>query len=105
MWGGGSTLNGPQRESATIAQQRRAGLSLSLSSSGQHRQPRIGAITQVSSDSVAGKKGERKHWFGSGASLGDLLVCTVAERGPHCDPMLRIVSGSRPPSGSGGRDA
>ena len=37
--------------------------------------------------------------------MGDLLVCTVAEKGTDRVPMLRNVSGSRPPSGSGGRDA
>ena len=88
-----------------MAQQRRAGFSLSLASSSQHWQPRVGAITQISSDSLAGTKGEKSHRIGRGASLGDLLVCIVAEKGADRAPMFRNVSGSRPPSGSGGRDA
>jgi len=32
-------------------------------------------------------------------------LSTVAKKGPHCDPMLRNVSGSRPTSGSRRRDA
>ena len=98
-------MDSPQRQSATIAQQRRAGFSLSLTGSSQHRQPRVRAIAQISGDSVSRKKGEKDHRIERGASLGDLLVCTVAKKGPHCDPMLRNVSGGRPPSGSGGRDA
>ena len=41
------------------------------------------------------------HGIRSGAGLGDLLVVTVANKGPHCGPMLRSVSGNRPSSGSG----
>jgi len=45
------------------------------------------------------------HGIRSGANLGGLLVVTVANKRPHCGPMFRIVSGNRPSSSSGGRDA